>query len=104
MDFDVASIEINAGTQAWGPYRFNFQGALPDATGDPIQSAQVKSYLNGVETTAQLIQFSPLESPVVKIWFNYPGVDLHGKHTLVFSLTAQKGGVNGFEFGHVDVG
>lgn len=103
MNFDVASIEVNLGMQAWGPYRFNFQGALPDPIGDPIVSAVVESYRNGIATTTQLVSSSALESPEVLVWFNYPGVQHHGKHTLVFTLTAQKGGVNGFEFAFVDV-
>ncbi len=104
MDFDVASIGVVPATLAWGPYRFNFQGAVPDPDGDPIVSAVVKSYRNGVETTSQLIQSSQTESPVVKVWFNYPGADLHGKHILVFRLIAQNAGTNSFEFGYVDVG
>jgi hypothetical protein len=102
MDFDITSIEVNAATQAWGPYRFDFQGALPDPTGDLIVSGQVKSYLNGTETTVQLIHSAQLESTVIKIWFNYPGVQYHGKHTLLFHLTNQKGGVNSCKFGFVD--
>ncbi len=104
MDFDVASIDLVPATLAWGPYRFNFQGAVPDPEGNPIVSATFRSYRNGTETSAQLIQSSQVESPVVNVWFNYPGVDLHGKHTLLFRLTAQKGGAKIFEFGYVDVG
>lgn len=103
MDFDVATIEVNAATAAWGPFRFNFRGSLPDHAGDPIASAVVKSFLNGDETTALLIQNSQVESPVVKVWFNYPGAQYHGKHTLVFTLMATKGGMNKYEFGFVDV-
>lgn len=103
MDFDVASIEVNSATLAWGPYHFNFQGVLLDPAEDPVVSALVKSYLNGTETTAQLIESSQVESPVVKVWFDYPGDPYHGKHTLVFTLTAQDGGENSFEFGFVDV-
>jgi hypothetical protein len=103
MDFDIASIEVNSATLAWGPYRFNFQGVLPDPAEDPIVSALVKSYLNGAETTAQLIDSFQVESPVIEVWFNYPGTQYHGKHTLVFTLSAQEGGVNSFELGFVDV-
>jgi hypothetical protein len=104
MDFDVATIEVNAATQAWGPYRFNFQGALPDPTGDPIIGVQVKSYLKGTETTAQLITSSVVDSPQVSVWFNYPGAQYHGNHTLEFTMIAQKGGMNSFEFKYVEVG
>jgi hypothetical protein len=104
MDFDVASIDVVPATLAWGPYTFNFLGVVPDPDGDPIVSATVKSYRNGVETTHQLINSSQVASPVVKVWINYPGADLRGKHTLVFGLTAQSGGANSFQFGYVDVG
>lgn len=103
MDFDVASIEVNSATSEWGPYKFNFRGALPDPSGDPIASATVQSFLNGEETTSGLIASSLVESPAVHVWFNYPGADLTGKHTLVFTLTASKGGTKSFEFGFVEV-
>lgn len=103
MDFDVASIDVVPATLAWGPYTFNFLGAVPDPKGDPIVSAVVKSYRNGIETTAQLIASFFLESSEIKVWLNYPGPDHHGRHTLVFTLIAQKGATKPFEFGYVDV-
>lgn len=103
MDFDVASIDVNEGTLNWGPLRFNFKGALPDPVGDPIASAAVKSYLNGEETTDDLIAQASHEPTAVLVWLSYPGEDLHGKHTLEFKLTTQDGGQNTFTFGFVHV-
>ena len=104
MDFDVATIAVNAATSAWGPFRFNFRGSLPDPVNDPLLSAQVQSFLNGDETTEDLIGSTEVESPMVKAWFNYPGADYHGKHTLVFTLTTTGVAVKSFDFGFVEVG
>ena len=104
MDFDVASIDVVPATLEWGPYTFNFEGAVPDPDADPIASVVVKSYRNGVETTAQLISGTGHTSSEVHVWFNYPGLAHHGKHSLVMTLTAQGGGRRTLQFGYVDVG
>ena len=103
MDFDVANIDVNEGTSSWGPIRFSFRGAMPDPTGDQLASVEVKSFLNGVETTEDLISASAHESTAVLVWFTYPGEELHGKHTLEFRVTTQQGAKNTFTFGFVNV-
>jgi hypothetical protein len=62
FDFDVAEIKVNAATDAWGPYRFSLKWALPNPTGDPLASCTVKSFLNGTETTTDLISSSSMAS------------------------------------------
>lgn len=103
MDFDVASIDVNEGTVSWGPIRFSFRGAMPDPVGDQLTSVTVKSFLNGEETTDDLISASTHEPTAALVWFTYPGEELHGKHTLEFSVTTQSGGGNTFTFGFVNV-
>ncbi len=104
FDFDVARIEVRPSASFWGPYSFNFKGRLPDPAGDPIADVTVKSTLNGVETTTDLIDGTPaLSSPVVQVKFKYPGDAAKGKHVLKFMVTLQGGGVNEFVFGYVEV-
>lgn len=64
----------------------------------------VKSYLNGVETTEDLIDGTPaLSSPIAQVKFKYPGDSRKGKHILEFVVTLQGGVVNEFVFGYVEV-
>ncbi|NLI33974.1 MAG: hypothetical protein GX422_14525 [Deltaproteobacteria bacterium] len=105
FDFDVAEIKVNAATDAWGPYRFSLKWALPNPTGDPLASCTVKSFLNGTETTTDLISSSSMASigNAVDVWFKYPGAEKTGQHILEFTATLVGGGVNRFGFGYVEV-
>lgn len=106
FDFEVSEIKINPATSAWGPFRFNLKPVLPNPTGDPVASVTVESFLDGTETTTDLISSSSMASVsnAVDVWFKYPGVTKTGQHILEFSATLVSGGVNRFRFGYVEVG
>jgi len=105
LDFDVASINVNPVIQYWGPHSFSFKGRLPDPAGDPIAAVDVKSFLDGMDTTADLISGIPdVATPQVGVLFKYPGDALKGRHILQFKVTTTRGGVNTFNFGYVEVG
>ena len=105
FDFNEIDISINSQTLNWGPFLFNFWTAVPDPTGNPIESVVVKSFLGEVESTAQLIASSSLASveDAVNVWFSYPGAEWAGEHTLQFDVVLESGGTNRFTFGYVVV-
>lgn len=104
FDFDVGKIKVHKDTTKWGPYVFDFKGRLPDPNGDPIQTVDVKSFLDGVDTTSALISGTPdVATPQVGVLFEYPGDALKGRHILEFKVTTIRGGVNIFNFGYVEV-
>jgi len=71
-----------------GPYKFDLSPALPE--GDGIATVAVKSYLDGVDTTADLISSSSEAADVVSVYFKYPTGEL-GNHKLVFEYTLDSG-------------
>lgn len=66
-----------------GPFTFDLSGQLP--VGDNINTITVASYLGAVNTTANLISGVPTVAlNIVTVFFQYPGVNLHGTHKLTF--------------------
>lgn len=66
-----------------GPFTFDLSGQLP--AGDNIASITVVSYLDGLNTTVNLISGVPtVVANVVTVYFQYPGLALHGTHKLTF--------------------
>jgi len=66
-----------------GPFTFDLSGQLP--TGDNIATITVASYLGTTNTTAFLISGVPTVAlNIVTVYFQYPGVGLHGTHKLTF--------------------
>jgi len=118
MDFLGASIELRAGMDNWGPYKFLFpqatsagnDGTLPQ--GDNIQSAVVKAYVGEIIPTSDLTAVVDISSYVVDedytiqtstdyvlCKFKYPGIGYKGASmTLAFELTLASGAKNTYYF------
>ena len=102
---DVISIQSNA--SEWGPFVFDFTGALP--TDKYVTACTVKSYLGRVkpddsddlasetETTSELIGTTALASNTsVSVNFNRPttAAYINVSHTLIFNFTITGGGTH----------
>jgi hypothetical protein len=104
LDFPVAPIAINSGSDRWGPFSFDFSKGLP--AGDPISAAVVTSYLGDLETSALLVEFGSVEvvdGAKVQLRLQYPGAGYLGNHELRFALTLDSGAKHRFAFGYVVV-
>lgn len=109
-DFDRMKIDIRQNTLDWGPFKFDFETALPD--GITLSAVTLKSYLGKVipkddlddetETTSELIDAVKTvvaSSYIISAYFNYPttSTNLGGvKHTLVFNLTFSNAATHSF--------
>ncbi len=105
LHFEVGTIDVNENTSAWGPHRFNLRPQLPNPNGDPIKTVVVSSFLDGEESTDELIaKFKLVEGStnMVDVWFNWPGTDFIGQHVLQFNVTLESEGTNSFYYGYVD--
>ena len=95
--FPPDTIMIQPYALAIGPFTFDLSGQLP--AGDDIASIIVATYLDGVDTTASLISGVPTEvANVITVYFDYPGVALHGTHKLTFEYTLVSGATDEADF------
>lgn len=112
MDFKkTKDIEIRSTSDEWGPFTFDFTGAIP--AGETISSVVVKGYEGIIrpqdtETPTEITSFvesSPaVVSPYVSVRLQYPGSDYKNtKATLVLTLTMSGGGIHPFYFHHVNI-
>lgn len=108
-DFDYGQIEIRYNSTDYGPFTFDLEDAAPSGT--IISSVTVKSYSGNVKaadllsaeenTTALLIDAAktgPSGDYTVGVYFNYPGVDYEGNHTLFFEVTWNNDAVHSYVF------
>ena len=114
MDFDYGEIEIRYSSTDYGPFTFDLEDAAP--TGAVISSVTVKSYSGNVkagdllsgetETTDDLVDALLTDASgdyTVAVYFNYPGVDYEGNHTLFFEVTWDNDAVHSYVFYKVKV-
>ena len=102
---DVISIQSNA--SEWGPFVFDFTGALP--TDKYVTACTVKSYLGRVkpddsddlasetETTSELINTTVVDTDTtVTVTFDRPTTAawINVSHTLIFNFTITGGGTH----------
>lgn len=106
FDFPNAMIEINGGTEDWGPYSFDFTSAIP--AGDSLVSATVTSLLllGGTDSTTALIAPGSVAvvGNAVQLRLQFPGAAFIGSHVLNFLVECQGGAQQRFTFGYVVVG
>jgi len=108
-DFDYGKIEIRYNSTDYGPFTFDLEDAAP--TGAIISSVSVKSYSGNVkagdllasetETTSSLIDAAKTGATgdyTVGVYFNYPGVNLEGNHTIFFEVTWDNGAIHPYVF------
>ena len=113
-DFDYGEIEIRYNSADYGPFSFDLEDAAP--TGAVLEDVTVKSYEGNVkagdllsgetETTDELVD--ALKTDVtgdytVGVYFNYPGVDYEGNHTLFFEITWDNDATHPYVFYKVKV-
>lgn|SRR5574343_194744 len=104
MDFAFSTIKVNAATDSWGPFAFDFVRAIPN--GVTINSATVTSSLDGVDSTSNLLESgqTSVDGTTVSIRLQYPGPGSHGNHVLSFALTLSNSAKSPrFDFGYVVV-
>ena len=113
-DFDYGEIEVRYNSTDYGPFTFDLEDAAP--TGAVVSNVTVKSYLGNVkvgdlladetDTTALLIDAALTGETgdyTIGVYFNYPGVDYEGNHTLFFEVTWDSGAVHSYLFYKVKV-
>ena len=104
MEFPITKIVIRPLTDYWGPFAFNVSASLP--AGDALTAqTTVTSFLNGVESTAHLIEAGSMsiDSATISLRFQYPGNDRVGSHELRFNLVLASGAKHTLIFGFVKV-
>jgi len=104
LDFVADVISVNSETVDWGPFAFDLTDSLP--TGVTIASVQVRSFLRGAETTANLVtpNTAYFAGLVVAVNFSYPGDHFIGSHEIHIIVTLTGGTSQyGFRFNYVDV-
>ena len=116
VEFEQGRICIQSNAAEWGPFTFDFTGALP--TAKAITGCTVVSYLGRVKpddsddlasetpTTAELIGTTAVGSDtVVTVQFNRPtsAAWINASHTLVFNFTITGGGTHSAYFYRVEV-
>ena len=108
-DFDYGTIEIRYNSADYGPFTFDLEDAAP--TGAVISAVTVKSYdgnvkagdlLSGETETSSYLVDSVLTAATgdytVGVYFNYPGVDYEGNHTLFFEITWDNNAIHSYVF------
>lgn len=100
--FDRDTILIQPYATAIGPFKFDLSKELP--TGDNISAVLVKAYLDGTDTTTDLISGTPtVANNIVSVYFKYPGTTKHGIHKLTFQYTLVSGAKDEADFYGVEV-
>lgn len=105
LDSKVEEIYVRSFTDQWGPFAFDFSKAKPPGTSVSISSVVVKSSLNGIDTTANLIETgtTSIDSDIVRFKLQYPSASYHGLHLLTFETTYSTGAKQAYTFGYVVV-
>jgi hypothetical protein len=116
VEFEQGRISIQSNAAQWGPFNFNFTGALP--SGKALVTCTVKSYLGRVkpddsdvlasktETTSELIGTTAVASDsVVTVQFNRPSTPawINQSHSLVFNFSVTGGGTHSAYYYRVQV-
>jgi len=99
--FPISKILIQPGANTIGPFAFNLGPQLP--TGTSINSVDVVSSLDGVDTTSKLIAKDTLSGNIVSVYFSYPSSDLHGQHKLTLTYTLDNGAIDEADFFYIQV-
>jgi len=105
IDSPPGRIEVNSGTQNWGPFAFDAADSVPP--GDTLASVEVASALipSGTDSTAALIVSGSefISGNTVQIRLKYPGAAFIGSHEITFTLVFASGAQMDKTFGYVIV-
>jgi hypothetical protein len=115
-DFDFGTIEVRYNSTDYGPFSFDLEDAAPTGAVIAVGGVTVNSYEGNVkagdllsaetETSDELVDALLTGSTgdyTVGVYFNYPGVDYEGNHTLFFEITWDNGAVHSYVFYKVKV-
>jgi hypothetical protein len=116
VDFNShEDIEIRYCTDGWGPFLFNFSGALPSSS--VINSVVVKAYLDRVVPGDSLLEEIDITSDVIdsdyipqisdntKVSVKFEiGTRINIRATLIFEIVTASGAKHPFYFHYVKIG
>ena len=123
-DFEIVEIEINHYSDNWGPFVFTIPAATSQTTNDglipfgsTLSAVTVRAFVGTIKNGADLSKYTEAtddlldpdippvaESNLIRVHFNYPGVNYKGKRlTLVFESILSTGAKQAFFFNSVVV-